>query len=325
MTKRALLTGGTGFVGANLARTLLHQGHEVYLLARPGYKPWRIAGILKDLHMIEVDLRNRDGLDQVVDKILPEWVFHLASYGAYPFQTDSGLMVQTNLTGTINLVDVCLKTGFESFIYAGTSSEYGFKDHAPLETELVEPNSSYAVTKAAATHFCSYTARSTGMRLYTLRLYSVYGPFEEPSRLIPSLIIHGLEGRLPPLVTPHIGRDFVYVGDVCQAFLLVAAQPNQEAGAVYNVGSGIQVTIEKAVEIARRLMNIPTEPDWGSMQERSWDTSVWVSNPEKIYAKTGWTAGTSLEGGFQETVSWFCQNPSYIDFYKKTNLNKSVG
>ena len=324
MAKRAFITGGTGFVGANLARTLLQKGHEVYLLARTGHKSWRIEGILKDIHLIEVDLRDREGLDQVMDKIRPEWVFHLASYGAYPFQTDSISMVDTNLTGTINLVDACLKTGFETFVYAGSSSEYGFKDHAPLETELLKPNSPYAVTKAAATHFCGYTARSTGMKLCTLRLYSVYGPFEEPSRLIPSLIINGMEGRLPPLVNPTIGRDFVYVDDVCQAFLLVADQSDQEAGAVYNVGSGIQVTIEEAVETTRRLMKIPADPVWGSMLERKWDTNVWVSNPEKIHTKTGWTASYSFDAGLQETISWFNRNPVYLDFYIKTSQNKSI-
>lgn len=315
--KRVLLTGGSGFVGANLARTLLQEGHEVHLLVRPQPKLWRIEPILKDVRLSEVDVRDFDGLRQAVSAIRPEWIFHLAAYGAYPFQNDARRMVDTNLTGTINLVEACLMSGFEAFMHAGSSSEYGFKDHAPLESEVLEPNSPYAITKAAATHYCRHTARSSAQKLCTLRLYSVYGPFEEPSRLVPTLIVKGLEGRLPPLASPQIGRDFVYVEDVCQAFLRVAAQPDYEPGAIYNLGGGVQVTLEEAVETARRVMRIHAEPVWGSMRERKWDTITWVSNPEKIRTTTGWQPAYSFEAGLRATLSWFNQNPAYIDFYKK--------
>lgn len=315
--KRVLLTGGTGFVGANLARTLLQEGHEVHLLVRPQYKPWRIEPILKDVRLSEVDLRDFDGLHRAVSAIRPEWIFHLAAYGAYPFQSDARLMVDTNLTGTINLVEACLMSGFEAFIHAGSSSEYGFKDHAPLESEVLEPNSLYAITKAASTHYCRHTARSSAQKMCTLRLYSVYGPFEEPSRLIPNLIVKGLEGRLPLLVGPQVGHDFVYVEDVCRAFLLVAVQPDYEPGAIYNIGGGIQVTLREVVETACRVMGIHAEPVWGSMRERKWDTLIWISNPEKIRTTTGWQPGYSFEAGLRAMLSWFNQNPAYIDFYKK--------
>ncbi len=160
MSKRVILTGGTGFVGANLCRRLLREGHEVHLLVRPGYRPWRIEAVRSDLRLHKIHLSDKETLTREVVEIRPDWIFHLAAYGAYSSQTDLQRMVETNVTGTMNLVEACLATGFEGFVHTGSSSEYGFKNHAPSETELPEPNSHYAVTKASATLFCRTTAQT---------------------------------------------------------------------------------------------------------------------------------------------------------------------
>ena len=96
-------------------------------------------------------------------------------------------------------------TGVETFVNTGSSSEYGLKDHPPAEDESVEPNSIYAAAKAAATMLCQQAAASDGMNVSTLRLYSTYGPWEDPNRLIPALAVEGLRGEFPPLVAPDDG------------------------------------------------------------------------------------------------------------------------
>src|SRR5437867_4335031 len=98
--KRILLTGGTGFVGANLARRLLHDGHELHLLARPRCQMWRIEALRADLRLHATDLCDRDGVAAVVRMIRPDWVFHLAAYGAYPAQQDLQRMIETNFLAT---------------------------------------------------------------------------------------------------------------------------------------------------------------------------------------------------------------------------------
>lgn len=315
--KRVILTGATGFVGANLARRLLNDGQEVHLLVRPGYTPWRIRAIRSDVCLHEVDLRDPEVLARVVGDIRPDWVFHLAACGAYSWQTDLRRMVQTNIMGTINLVEACLKTGFEAFVNTGSSSEYGFKDHAPSEREWLEPNSYYAVTKASATLFCHYAAKSQGVHLVTLRLYSVYGPYEEPTRLIPTLILRGLKGELPPLVNPDIARDFVYVEDVNEAYLLAATRPNQQPSTVYNVGTGVQTSLREVVDLARRVMGITVEPVWRSMPNRQWDTSVWVADNRKIKDGLGWRPRHTFEQGFRLMVNWFRDKPALQRLYYK--------
>lgn len=317
MARRVLVTGASGFIGANLARRLLADGNEVHLLLRPSHQPWRIEEIRKDVTVHNVDLDDRDGPEKAVAKARPDWIFHLAAHGAYPEQRDFDRMIVTNFHGTGSLLMAAQSAGFEAFVNAGTSSEYGYKDHAPTEDELVEPNSPYAVSKAAATQFCRMTAQRAGLPVRTLRVYSAYGPYEEPTRLVPTLIVDGLEGRLPPLVNPDIARDYVHVDDVCDAFVLAAATPDQEPGVIYNVGTGIQTTLRQIVEVTRRLLGVDAEPQWGSMQARSWDTDVWVSNPAKIKTTLGWFPRHDLEGGLRETVEWFRSNPDRVAQYRE--------
>lgn len=308
--KRVLVTGSTGFVGANLTRRLLKENHELHILVRPQHNNWRIKDIKDDLRIHEAELADSEQVDRAVSRIRPEWVFHLATHGAYSSQNDLLSMVNTNVLGTINLVQACLKTGFDSFVNTGSSSEYGFKDHAPAESENPEPNSHYAVTKCSATMFCRFTAQAERVRIPTLRLYSVFGPFEEPSRLMPTLISRGLKNEFPPLVNPDIARDFVYAEDVSDAYLLAAQHEPDEVGAIYNVGSGIQTTLIEVVDVAKRVLGIVTEPQWGTMSDREWDTSIWVSDNRKIRTELGWQPKFSFEEGFRAMVDWIREDRS---------------
>jgi dolichol-phosphate mannosyltransferase len=321
--KRVLLTGATGFIGANLARRLLRDGHEVYLTLRPGRVSWRIEEIRDDVRLVEVDLRDAEGLKAKLPTIRPDWIFHLAAYGAYSYQTDVQRIAQTNYLGLVNLLAAGLIAGFEAFINTGTSSEYGFKDHAPAENEWLEPNSYYAVSKAAATMHCRYVSITRGLPIRTLRLYSAFGPYEEPTRLIPTLIVKGLDGELPPLVNPAVARDFVYTEDINDAYLAAATVKDQEPGAVYNVGTGIQTTIGEAVEIARRLMNIPSRPAWGSMPERHWDTATWVADNARIKQALHWSLQYGFEDGLKHMIDWLSADTGMLRHYR-TALQKNA-
>jgi UDP-glucose 4-epimerase len=314
--RRALLSGASGFVGANLARRLLADGHDVHLLLRANHNRWRVQEIRDQVTVHEVDLGDLAGLEAAMTAARPEWVFHLAAHGAYPDQQDLDQMIATNVQGTANLLRASERAEVEAFVNTGSSSEYGYKDHAPPEDEWLEPNSNYAATKAAATLLCRYTAQRTGLRITTLRLYSVYGPYEEPRRLVPTLVVKGLEGRLPALVNPNVARDYVHVDDVCEAYLLAAATPGQEPGAVFNVGTGVQMTLAEVVAVVRRLLPIRDKPNWGSMPERSWDTNVWISNPARIKAGLGWAPHLDLEQGLARMIAWFGANPNHLAQYR---------
>lgn len=317
MSRRVVVTGASGFVGANLVRRLLGEGHAVHLLLRPGHATWRLAEIQTDVRVHLVSLTDREGVERAVRQIRPEWIFHLAVHGAYSSQSDVHEIFQTNVIGTVNLLEACVGTGFDAFINTGSSSEYGFKDHPPSEREWLEPNSHYSVTKAATTHYCRFTAQSKKVHIPTLRLYSVYGPYEEPARLLPTVLIRALDGELPPLVNPDIARDFVYVDDVVDAYLLAATTRGSELGAVYNVGTGIQTTLRDVVDCVRRVAGVTAEPSWGSMPDRKWDTTSWVADNRKIREELGWSPAHDFEQGFRRMRDWFRSHSAMIELYRK--------
>ena len=299
---RALVTGAGGFVGANLVRRLLGEGVRVIAFVRPEGDPWRLDEVVRDVELVEVDLRDEAALKSAVSSSRPERVFHFAAHGAYSWQTDAERIVATNLLSTMALLDATREA--HSVVLAGSSSEYGFKDHPPSEDERPEPNSPYAVAKVAATMWGRHVARAQDRHVATLRLYSAYGPWEEPDRLIPQLVVRALRGELPPLVGPDTARDFVHVGDVCAAFVAAAAATEAPRGAVYNVGAGRQVTLGELVDVARDVLGIEVEPEWGSMPSRRWDTSIWVADPRRIERELGWRATIGLGDGMRTMRDW---------------------
>ena len=313
--RRVLVTGAGGFIGANLVRRLLRDGHTVHGLLRPGADCWRLLEV-SDLQLHEVDLAEAAAVSDVVAQLRPQWIFHLAAHGAYPFQTERRQMLETNVIGASNLAEAALRWSAEIVINTGSSSEYGIKNHAPTESELLEPNSDYAVTKASASLLFQSLARRHELPMPTLRLYSAYGPFEEPSRLLPTLLVHARRAMLPSLAQPSISRDFVDVDDVCDAYLRLAAASHVDAGAIYNVSTGRQTTLAELVELVRDKFGIVEQPRWGSMPDRKWDTTVWVGNSQKLQQAVGWQPRHSLADGIDRMAAWLAGDPSQLRRYE---------
>lgn len=307
MPLRVLITGAAGFLGANLARRMLGRGDEPWLAVRPDSDGWRLKEIEGEARIVEADLREPDAASRIVSEARPRVVMHLAAHGAYSWQTDADRIFETNALGTRRLLEACESAGVECLVHAGSSSEYGYKDRPPSESELPEPNSDYAVAKLAATMSCTHFAKERNLRTVTLRLYSAYGPWEHPDRLVPTLVRAALRGELPPLVSPNVARDFVFVDDVCSAFLLASAGTSPDRGVVYNVASGRQTTIREIVETARSVFGVEAEPDWGSMPDRDWDTTTWIGDPSLIQRELGWHAEVDLEEGLSRTAEWIAR------------------
>jgi UDP-glucose 4-epimerase len=313
---RAVVTGAGGFVGANLVRQLLADGHEVVAWVRPGSVDWRLEDLAGDVEIAPVELLDPEAIEAAVKAARADWIFHLAAHGAYSWQRDAETIMQTNLVATVHLLAAAQRHGFGAFVNAGSSSEYGFQDHAPSEDELPEPNSDYASMKAGATLHGAFVARRDDVHVVTLRLYSVFGPWEEPGRLMPTLVARGLEGKLPPLVSPDTPRDFISVRDTNRAFLAAARRMDLERGSVLNIGSGRETKLREVVEIARRTLGIESEPEWGTEPQRSWDAAVWVADPSRAQARLDWRAEDDVSTGFAALVDWLRAHPDHWDRYE---------
>ena len=172
------------------------------------------------------------------------------------------------------------------------------------------------MAKAAATLYSGMLARTGRLPALTLRLYSVFGPWEDPRRFVPRLVASGLEGRLPPLATAGAAHDFVWIDDVVDALVAAARRaPEAPAGAVYNVGTGRQVTLAEAVEAARRVLGVEAEPVWGSAPSRDWDATVWRADPARSTAELGWTAATRFDTGLERMAVWLRDTPAVARLY----------
>jgi nucleoside-diphosphate-sugar epimerase len=139
--------------------------------------------------------------------------------------------------------------------------------------------------------------------------------------LIPRLIARGFRGELPPLVNRSIARDYVYIDDVTRAYVLAATREGQPRGAVYNVGTGVQTSLDEAVETARRVLSIKREPQWATMTARQWDTDTWVADNRKIKDALGWQPAYTFEQGFRLTVEWLRASPALRSFYDESVLS----
>lgn len=303
MTRRALVTGAAGFVGANVVRRLAAEGLEVHALVREDGDSWRLVDAPVQVH--RGSIADAAAVHATVAEVRPHWVVHAAAHGAYPDQVDVDRMVAVNVLGTFHLLDALSDVGgCVGVVHTGSSSEYGFQDHAPVESEAVQPNSAYAVTKCAATHACSLGAASRGLPACTVRLSSVYGPWEQPTRLVPRLVAEAREQRLPPLASPDTARDFVFVDDAVEGIVKALHAVADAPGAVWNLGSGEQTTIAQLVDLTCAVFDLDVSPEWHSYPDRAWDTTSWIADPGRARVELGWTVTTGLSDGLRAFSAW---------------------
>ena len=301
--RRILLTGAGGFIGAVLCRRLLADGHDVHLVLKASSSPWRLSDVLEQVRVHRVDLRDEAEVARAVLEVKPEVVYHLATHGAYPTQVDADGIIQVNILGTWNLLKALSKVELEVFVNTGSSSEYGFKEFAMRETDVLEPNSYYAVAKCAQTLLCQHVAKTDKRPIATFRIFSAYGPYEEPSRLVPTLIRNCLEGKDLSLVAPETARDFVYVDDVVDAYLRLDMLAKLR-GEIVNIGTGVQSTIRQVVGHVLEHTGAQVACHWGGMAARIWDASTWVADCTRSGRLLGWRPATSLSDGIARTVAW---------------------
>jgi nucleoside-diphosphate-sugar epimerase/glycosyltransferase involved in cell wall biosynthesis len=296
--------GASGFIGANLFNDIFKIRKDCYALTHDATKAWRLKLLNVPFeNIIHCDILSNNSVLEVFEKYKPQTLFNLAAYGAYSKQNNVNLTYETNVIGTVNILQNCTKEMV--YIHAGSSSEYGYNCTAPKENDRVEPNSHYAVSKVSAAYLLEYYARQFELKTLNLRLYSIYGYWEEPDRLISKLIESARKKELPSLVSPDISRDFVFVEDCIEAFLDAALNISANtAGKSYNIATGQKTTIGDLVETSRATFGIPQQPQWGSMSNRKWDLADWYGDPSAFKHDFGWTPKVSLEEGLAKTREW---------------------
>jgi dolichol-phosphate mannosyltransferase len=318
-----IVTGSSGFVGANLLKMLLAERTDVYGLVK-NEKNWRLSNI-NDEQIIAVDFNDSAATKNFVETIKPKTIFDCVSYGAYSFEQDPTLIYKTNFQSLVYFINELSKYTISAYIHAGSSSEYGLNSAGPLEDALCIPNSHYAVSKIVGAQYLHYMGKNKEFPAINLRLYSVYGPLEDSSRLIPNIVHCGLKKQFPPFVNPNTSRDFVYIDDVSAAFILAASKIHPDLyGESFNIGSGIKTTIADLAKTTKTVFEIKNDPTFGDMEDRTWDLPDWFSDSTKAKRLLSWQPETSLQEGLIKTANWlkvFDKN-DFKEFTKKNNQSK---
>jgi nucleoside-diphosphate-sugar epimerase/glycosyltransferase involved in cell wall biosynthesis len=322
-----IIFGSSGFVGSNLLNEILKYRKDCYGISHNPNSAWRLKKMkIQEENILHCDITYRNSVKNLFQKISPQTIFNLSAYGAYSKQSNTNLIYETNVLGTLNILEEL--SNISAYIHAGSSSEYGLNCTSPNEDSTLLPNSHYSISKISTSYLLYYFGKIKKLPCLNLRLYSIYGPWEEPDRLIPRLLEEGLKCQYPPLVNPNTTRDFVYIDDCINAFLLSANYMRDDIfGESINIGSGVKTSLKDLTNIVKEQFNIQNDPAWGTMNNRNWDTSEWYGNFSKANKLINWKPEIDLKSGFEKTTKWQVENnylSEIIPVYNKPNILQKI-
>ncbi len=304
-----LVTGGAGFIGSNLARKLLEQGHAVRIL--DNFSTGSHANIedIKEHVDVQVgDLRDDDTLFNAVLGV--RYIFHL---GALPSVVRSVEDPQSthdvNMTGTLKLLLAAREAGVERLVFSSSSSVYGNTQELPKQEDMTpNPLSPYALSKLAGEHYLRIFHGLYKVRAYALRYFNVFGPRQDPAShyaaVIP-LFINALRRDEAPTIfgDGEQTRDFTFVEDVVSANVCCINAPDEAAGGVYNVAWGRRTSINELAAQIGRLMGKDIKPVHGD--PRPGDVRDSQADSARARDLLGWNPAVTFEDGLKRTVEWF--------------------
>lgn len=299
-----LVTGATGFIGSNLVRSLLQKGAKVSILKRPKSSVWRIKDILSRIKILEADIRDKRQLQLTLKKEDFKVVFHLAAcVKREPVVSLIKENLETNILGTINLVDCIARGKIKSFVNTGTCDEYGNNSVPFHEKQRENPLSPYATSKVSATHYCQMLTRTCGFPIITIRPFLTYGPYQTGKMLIPN-VIHSCLKSMPIHVTfGRQAREFHYISDIVDGFLL-AATNKKAVGEIIDLGTGEEHSVKDVVNMIVKLTDYSLEWKLGDLPYRENEMFHFYCMGQKAKKLLNWRPKISLKDGLVKTIGW---------------------
>jgi UDP-glucose 4-epimerase len=309
---KALVTGGAGFIGSHVVDALVDRGDQVVVVddLSTGRRENLDDALAKDAELMETDVTDAAAVADVFQTRRPEVVFHLAAQiDVRRSISDPVFDLGVNVGGTLNLLEAARQAGAERFVLASTGGAIygeGSGRKLPLDEQTeCRPDAHYGQSKYSAEGYASLYGRLYGLSAAALRLGNVYGPRQDP--LGEAGVVAIFSGALLGGGTPRVfgdgrqTRDYVYVGDVVEAFLMAAAAP--EAQGTYNIGTGVETSV---LELGRLLAGVC---------EREFDPEMAPARPGEVQriaidsaraaSELGWRARTGLEEGLRATAASF--------------------
>ena len=299
--RRILVTGGTGFIGSALCRSLVKRGDSVTVATRPGSDRTRLAGIADSITIVEADLVDFGQAAALVSRTRPEIVFHLACSVFNPPGVTASGHLDANIGATAALLEAVREHPACRLIHTGSAAEY------PPGTGLSEemkpaPVNVYGAMKACASLLVDAYARIYGLKTARAVLFTVYGPGEAPHRLVPSTIEAALRGQAVRLRDGAVQRDMLFIDDAVDG-LLRMGDTDLAPGTALNLCSGTGLTVRHIAEEILRLMDAPFAIEEHKQDGRSDEIRVVSGDNSRARHLLDWRPHWSLEAGLGESIA----------------------
>jgi NAD dependent epimerase/dehydratase len=311
--RRVLVTGAGGFIGSHLAERLVELGAKTRCFLR--YNSQGTVGWLSDsparseLEIVHGDIRDSESVFRAVQDV--EVVFHLAALIGIPYSYRSPRSyVETNVEGTLNVLEAARQCGVQRLVCTSTSEVYGSAQYVPIdENHPLQGQSPYSATKIGADKLAESYYRSFGLPVSIARPFNAYGPRQSARAVIPAVITQALAHSAVKLGNLDTTRDFNFVSDTVDGFFAIAESPGT-VGKTLNIGSGVEISIRELAEIIFGLIGARCEMEIEEERLRPEASEVerLCANSEAMKQLTRWRPKVSLKHGLARTIEWIGQN-----------------
>ena len=313
--KKVFISGADGFIGSHLAEALTAEGAVVTALAQynsfggVGWLDETPANLRARMNIVSGDIRDGAHMRRLVQG--QEVVLHLAALIGIPHSYVAGhSYVDTNVTGTLNLLEAARDAGVGRFVHTSTSEVYGTAITTPMaESHPLQGQSPYSATKIGADMLAESYARSFDLPVVTLRPFNTYGPRQSERAVIPTVIRQALDPECQEISIGNrtAARDFNFVGDTVAGFMAMADSDGVRHGDVYNLGTGEACTIGEMVDLVVGItgVNKPVVSEQARLRPENSEVHVLLADAGKLSDATGWRPRMSFAAGVERTVDWW--------------------
>ncbi len=297
-----IITGAHGFIGSHLICELLKHPHtSIIAIVRKGANLWRLQSFLNQINLIQSDSFQEENLLSFLDPCIPVTVFHLAWEGVQgSYRND--LMQQRNLALLKNLLLQIRPLSIQTIIALGSQAEYGSKNHPIQEDEELKPLTLYGQAKIEVCRYLQDYTLSQQINCIWLRLFSSYGPMDNPAWLIPYAITQFLQNQSPLLTEGIQVWDYLYVQDVANALI---ASSYLKGHHILNLGSGSEIVIKDLITIIYKLIKPTADLHFGMAPFRSDQIMYLQADMSKFFRLSSWRPETLLKKGLEKTIEFF--------------------
>lgn len=311
-----LVTGAGGFIGSHLVEMLLCEGVQVRALVHYnanghwGHLESHRLVATKGLEVVLGDVRDAYQMRAVVTGC--DTVFHLAALIGIPYSYAApASYVDTNISGTLHLLEAAKATGVRRFVHTSTSEVYGTARYAPIdEAHPLQGQSPYSASKIGADKLVESYFNSFSLPTITIRPFNTYGPRQSARAVLPTIIGQALRGKIVRLGSLTPVRDLTFVTDTAAGFVSAMRAPDSAVGGTYNLGTGEAVTIGELAETVFEILGGGYEivTDAERIRPDASEVMKLLSDNRLAASALGWQPTLSLAAGLRQTVAWFRKN-----------------